>query len=66
MLGMTKARFEEIRGPTNIATAKSSPRLGIARAELAVVTSQRERPVCPTQSPSGMATAAARSSDSAE
>ncbi len=42
-------------GPTSIDTAKSRPRVGTARSALANVTSQRIRPVWPTQAPSGTA-----------
>ncbi len=61
MLGMTKARSLWMSGPTNIETAKSSPRLGTARMALAPVTSQRGRAGVPTQAPSGTAMTSAMS-----
>ena len=60
MLGMTKARELWMSGPTNIETAKRSPRLGTARAALAPVTIQRARPVWPTHAPSGTAMSRAK------
>ena len=59
MLGTRNASSPEIRGPRSRDTAKSRPSVGTARTEFVNDTNQRARPVCPTHSPSGIATAAA-------
>src|SRR5688500_10550020 len=59
MDGVRNARSDENVGASNSATANNGPSEGTARSELASVTNHLARPVCPTQSPSGMATTAA-------
>src|SRR5690606_9507181 len=66
MLGMRKASSPSILGPNHKATAKSRPRVGTARSELATLTSHLARPVWPTHSPNGIAITAAMTTASRE
>ena len=65
MLGTRKAVVRPRYGPSQSARAKSRPSVGTARTALAAETSQRPRPVWPTQSPIGTAIASAKAMASA-